>query len=289
MDPHLSFCPMSGPFVYTGQPPLPSSHISPVYLRGRSSHIPTVPASAEDTRHTLAAHSHKRRPSWCTGTPTPSTITHAGGRQELLCDPQYLHPSRQNNPYLQRIPRIVTLAPASGPAQSRTLKFHSLLLPSSNEIYLDLSLSEFQPLDAKGNPIAQRILAQAATEPPIKRFEIRSHYVPQWPVILDHDAGTHLASPITLGHVLCTIHLTMQTQVTHEEWGRLGDKKMSAATEAYLQRCNRVPGDKNHIAKKGVRRVDYLHRKVMFAGLEGDRRHEGKAKFLVKSRGKMRR
>ena len=78
----------------------------------------------------------------------------------------------------------------------------------------------------------------------------------------------------------------MQTQITHREWAQLDDKEEVAVGKAYMKRYKLVPGHESRLAAEGVKRVDYLLRKVMFAGLSrknGDQGYEN-IKLLVKSR-----
>jgi hypothetical protein len=78
----------------------------------------------------------------------------------------------------------------------------------------------------------------------------------------------------------------MQAQITHREWAQLDEKEEIAVGKAYMKRYKLVPGHESHLAAEGVRRVDYLLRRVMFAGLSrknGDQGYE-KLKLLVKSR-----
>jgi len=172
-------------------------------------------------------------------------------------------------------------------------ELHPLLRPDSHAIYFDLSFFEFRPLDAKGRPIPAHILAEPATYPPTTRLVVTCDIVPQWPVLLDYHAATlgapHPSSalpPITLGDVLDAILQTMQTQITHREWAELDEKEEMAVAKAYMKRYKLVAGHESRLASEGVKRVDYLLRKVVFAGLSrrnGDQGYEN-LKLLVKSR-----
>jgi hypothetical protein len=78
----------------------------------------------------------------------------------------------------------------------------------------------------------------------------------------------------------------MQTQTTHREWAELDDQEEVGIAKAYMRRYKLVPGHESRLAAEGVKRVDYLLKKVMFAGLtrkNGDQGYEN-LKLLVKAR-----
>ena len=82
------------------------------------------------------------------------------------------------------------------------------------------------------------------------------------------------------------IHQTMQTQITHKEWAELDEREELAVGKAYMRRYKLVPGYESRLAGEGVKRVDYLFKKVAFAGLSrknGDQGYEN-LKLLVKSK-----
>jgi len=85
---------------------------------------------------------------------------------------------------------------------------------------------------------------------------------------------------------LTAVHEAMQTQITHKEWAELDDKEEIAVGKAYVKRYKLVPGYESRVAADGVRRIDYLLKRVMFAGLSrknGDQGYEN-LKLQVKSR-----
>jgi len=66
----------------------------------------------------------------------------------------------------------------------------------------------------------------------------------------------------------------------------LEEKEETAVAKAYMRRYKLVPGHESRLAAEGVRRVDYLLKKVTFAGLtrkSGDQGYEN-LKLLVKGR-----
>ena len=256
-----------------------------------------------------------RRPSWHAGMSTPflntSSLTvpadYTHTRRRSL-DNRYPRPNavdyyqnQQPNPYPWMVPGApVPPNPVSAPPYAYShyppvvpSEIHPLLRPDSQAIFFDLSLFEFRPVDAKGMPISVQTLAEPATHPPTTRLVVSSDRIPQWPVLLDYHAATlgtahspSMLPPITLGDVLYAIHQTMQSQITHREWAELDDKDEAVVAKAYMRRYKLVPGHEARLAAEGVKRVDYLLKRVMFGGLtrkSGDQGYEN-LKLLVKGR-----
>lgn len=307
----------------------PSPYLSQFYNRQRvSPHIPTVNLGDPSAPNTPIRSSRildddpwppsrprSRRPSWHAGMDTPfltaPSLTvptdYALTRRRSL-DHRYQRPDAINYyqnqpqiPYPWMVPGAPIIPPASNPydyAYSQQppvvpSELHPLLRPDSRDIYFDLSLFEFRPVDSKGRSIPLHILDQPATYPPTTRAVITSDVIPQWPILLDYYAATAGTSyspsslpPITLGDVLRGIHETMQTQITHREWANLTEREEIAVGKAYVRRYKLVPRHETRIAADGVKRVDYLLKKVMFAGLTrktGDQGFEN-IKLLVGNR-----
>lgn len=256
-----------------------------------------------------------RRPSWHAGMSAPVLSAPAMTAPSLSVPADYYHTRRrsldnrslqlnvsdyyQPNPYPWMIPGVPP-TPASGPPYAYggyppvvPSELHPLLRQDSHAIYFDLSHFEFRPVDAKGGPLPVHLLAEPATHPPTTRLVIKTDQNPNWPIVLDYYAATLGASyppaalpPITLGDVLLAIHESMQTQITHKEWAELDQREEIAVGKAYVKRYKLVPGYETRIAAEGVRRVDYLLRKVMFGGLarkSGDQGYEN-LKLIVKSK-----
>ena len=256
-----------------------------------------------------------RRPSWHAGMPAPFMNT-----PSLAIPEDYVHTRRrsfdnryqrpnvsdyyqnqQSNPYPWMTPGApVPPTISSGPPNPYAAyppvvpsELHPLLRPEAQGIYLDLSFFEFRPVDGNKRPIPPYILAEPATHPPTTRLVITSERIPQWPILLDYYAATRSTAyspstlpPITLGDVLTAIHEAMQTQITHKEWAELSDREEIAVGKAYAKRYKLVPGYESRVAADGVRRVDYLLKKVLFAGLarkSGDQGYES-LKLIVKSK-----
>jgi hypothetical protein len=78
----------------------------------------------------------------------------------------------------------------------------------------------------------------------------------------------------------------MQTRIVQRDWARLDEMKKTAVAKAYTRRSKLVAEQESRIAAEGVKRVDFLLEKVMFAGLtreNGDQGYEN-LKLLVKRR-----
>jgi len=78
----------------------------------------------------------------------------------------------------------------------------------------------------------------------------------------------------------------MQTQITHREWAELDDRDEAVVAKTYMRRYKLVAGHESRLATEGVKRVDYLLKRVMFNGLTrktGDQGYEN-FKLLVKGR-----
>jgi hypothetical protein len=307
------------PYLYRFQNrPRVSPHIPTINLDPSAPNTPIRgPKILDDDPWTPPRH-RNRRPSWHAGMETP--FLSAPTVPTLTVPADYTHTRRRSldnryqrpnvidyyqNPQPNPYPWLVPGAPAPpSPSSSHPYQyaryspvipseFHPLLRPDSYAIYFDLSLFEFRPVDAQGKPISPQTLAEPATHPPTTRLVVSEEHLPQWPVLLDYHAATlgtpHSPSalpPITLGDVLYGIHQTMQAQITHREWAELDEKEEIVVAKAYMRRYKLVPGQESRLAAEGVKRVDYLLKKVMFAGLtrkNGDQGYEN-LKLLVRGR-----
>lgn len=77
--------------------------------------------------------------------------------------------------------------------------------------------------------------------------------------------------------VLYAVHTTLMVPVTQEEWEALGQgsRAQLKVARAYERRCTRMYGG----WEGGVRRIDWLGRKTIMAGVEVDNAAEGKLVF----------
>lgn len=142
---------------------------------------------------------------------------------------------------------------------------------------LNLATNRFEPyrlMFAAGDMaiLTHEEASQPATYPPVYRMRIKIDRQPQWPVELQYNyrmspsLGVDAIPPqvpISLGDVLIMIHRSMQTPISHLDWGRLTSSETAAVTRAYARRVAGNPSE----AALGVKRVDYLLDRYMFRGL----------------------
>ena len=145
------------------------------------------------------------------------------------------------------------------------------------------------------SPVPVDTLAQPATDPPTTapdQLLLRSHKFP-WTIVVKSTPqhkktecyGWHFPvtwDVITNFDVLHAIHTTLNTQVTPEEWGALGNesKAQKRVARAYDKRCSAQMGG----WEKGVRRVDWLGSKIHLVGIEVDSGGGGSIGKLVFAR-----
>lgn len=74
---------------------------------------------------------------------------------------------------------------------------------------------------------------------------------------------------MTVLDLLYALHTTLLARVTPAEWESLGhgSRAQRRVAGAYEKRCERMGGGWEH----GVRRVDWLHGRTRFAGVEMDK------------------
>jgi len=120
--------------------------------------------------------------------------------------------------------------------------------------------------------LSQEDLCQPATNPPTARMRITHRSILQWPIDLrlqydGYQMGSGSQTPITVGDVLYMIYTSLRRQITHDDWYQLSSFKHDAVTRAYYRRCRSVPSMQAQEVGQGVKRVDYLKERYMFAGL----------------------
>ncbi|KAH0826787.1 hypothetical protein J3R83DRAFT_5204 [Lanmaoa asiatica] len=133
-------------------------------------------------------------------------------------------------------------------------------------------------------------LSQPATDPPTpipSRLVLRSDKFP-WPVIVgpstSSPSGTRFqvggssnkssrSSNITNLDLLYSLHTTLLTRVTPQEWEALGhgSSAQRKVTRAYEKRCTKMGGG----WEGGVRRLDWLHGKTRLIGIEVEKYSNG--------------
>ncbi|KAF8638696.1 hypothetical protein AX17_002018 [Amanita inopinata Kibby_2008] len=136
------------------------------------------------------------------------------------------------------------------------------------------------------NPVPPHTLTQPATEPlTYTRLVLRSDKLP-WPVFVtspsegggknkfyigggSSHSRQNSAVAITNLDILYALHHTLSVRVTQSEWEALGrgSRVQRKATRAYEKRCQKMGGG----WEGGVRRLDYLGRKMVLVGIELDK------------------
>ncbi|KAF8631473.1 hypothetical protein AX15_002386 [Amanita polypyramis BW_CC] len=142
------------------------------------------------------------------------------------------------------------------------------------------------------NPVPPHTLTQPATEPPTyTRLVLRCEKLP-WPVVVtspsengSNGSGSKFyigssssvnshsrmnsAVAITNLDILFAVHNTLSQRVTPTEWEALGQgsRAQRKGTRAYEKRCQKMGGG----WESGVRRLDYLGRKMILFGIELDK------------------
>ncbi|KIK97204.1 hypothetical protein PAXRUDRAFT_136803 [Paxillus rubicundulus Ve08.2h10] len=132
-------------------------------------------------------------------------------------------------------------------------------------------------------------LAQPATDPPTpasSRIVLRSDKFP-WPVIVGPSSSSPSGSGFYVGSsptksrsanvtnldLLYSLHTTLLTRVTPQEWESLGhgSRAQRKVTRAYEKRCSKMGGGWDG----GVRRLDWLHGKTRLIGIEVEKHANG--------------
>lgn len=154
------------------------------------------------------------------------------------------------------------------------------------------------------SPVPVHTLSQPATDPPTSapdQLVLRSHKFP-WTIVVTASgpavtggsgpsrkmARTHSRSSSMQGNVitnldvLYTVHTTLLSRVTPEEWEALGNgsKAQRKVTRAYERRCSLMGGWEG-----GVRRVDWLGGKTHLSGIEVDKTSGTNVGKLIFSKG----
>ncbi|KLO08483.1 kinase-like protein [Schizopora paradoxa] len=157
----------------------------------------------------------------------------------------------------------------------RELAIHHVLKPDSPYLVLDLTRPTFAPMTpvnfhVEGTLIATLpgYLAQVAMLPELSKITISCpHLHPftrEWTISVD---TFDEESTITVGDILTSIYDSLQTPITHAEWARLSQQDITEVSAAFTQRC-RKQGQASEEYKKGVRRCDFLRRKILYSGLK---------------------
>ncbi|SJL12007.1 uncharacterized protein ARMOST_15423 [Armillaria ostoyae] len=158
----------------------------------------------------------------------------------------------------------------ANPNRPQALHMHPLLASSRHHpapIWYDVIFtpSSKSVVDRKTRtPIPAHTLSQPATDPAKPdKLVLRSNKLP-WPVVVHADGKI-----ITNLDLLCAVHRTLSTRVTHREWEALGHGTHAQlkAARAYETRCKKLGGGWDG----GVRRIDWLGEKTFLIGVEVDK------------------
>ena len=256
---HSPYAPSRSPFIPSTT--FPSSPLPPTspYLGPTTAYPQAYGEYSGDTyRRPLS-----RRPSW-----------HAGMESSPYTQQTELPYRSRRSSFSNFRENINNLLPGSSPH----IELHPLLNgdPPHPGLYFNLSSPTFSPMRRIGRGesimLSQEELRQPATNPPITRMRITHQSIRQWPIDLklqydEYQMGSGTQTPITVGDVLYMIHTSLRRQITHDDWYRLSNFKHDAVTQAYYRRCRSVPSMQTLETRQGVKRVDYLKEKYMFAGL----------------------
>ncbi|KAF8645331.1 hypothetical protein AX16_007906 [Volvariella volvacea WC 439] len=283
---------MSGPFVYVPSAdsyptpfgvPYPTSQRSPfipaIPIQGSPwTPVSSLPGTPNRPSATLPAAPdgyipayipvHTRRPSW-NGTP-PSPFHPASLEVPPLGRPRSnSHGATTYVPFQNPAPMWPGVNPWFYPANQMYVVNPWLNgeAPRSDFLF-NLSYPNFAPMRFLG--MGQQValgweeLSQPATHPPITRLEIVCDLIPEWPIVLD--AGAQ-AQPIRLYDVLLVVHRSLHSQITQDDWKRLSDEAQRRVAKAYERRCALLPQLELVQKSQGVKRVDFLRKKIWFRGL----------------------
>ncbi|KAK0202292.1 hypothetical protein DFS33DRAFT_1263474 [Desarmillaria ectypa] len=222
-----------------------------------SSSTSTVPDSLPKTNNASTSHSSPRPVLKKTSHSNP----HTGIQRASLLAYSIFRSTSQHSP------DHVSFA---NPNRPEVLHMHPLLASSQRHhapIWYDVTFTpSFQSVvDRKTRmPIPTHTLSQPATDPAKSdKLVLKSNKLP-WPIVVDADGRV-----VTNLDLLCAVHRTLLTRVTHREWEALGHGTHAQlkAARAYEARCRKLGGGWDG----GVRRIDWLGEKTYLIGVEVDK------------------
>ncbi|KAG2055923.1 hypothetical protein BDR06DRAFT_933014 [Suillus hirtellus] len=237
-----------------GQYPL--YNYAPPVSYGASSRTSSSSSSGFPGMHPGTPSPYDRRPSLQQRHTWQSSISSANGSA-----PSYIamDPHGRRAPALHMHPLF-----ASTRLHSAPINYDVIYGPSPRTV---LDRTTHSPVDA-------HTLSQPATDPPTpasSRILLRSDKFP-WPVVVG-SCRNGRSPDITNLDLLHSLHETLLTRVTPQEWEALGhgSRAQRKVTQAYEQRCTRLGGG----WEGGVRRVDWLHGKTRLIGIEVEKHGPG--------------
>ncbi|KAG6852576.1 hypothetical protein C0991_010868 [Blastosporella zonata] len=138
------------------------------------------------------------------------------------------------------------------------------------DFYLDLALSELQPVHIYGNGESMLLpedeAFQPVTQPPLTRLRIVFDAFPEWPCDIEKDQYTH-PGPITLIDVLFNVHRHLHQRISSTEYALLTTRGKTSVSRAFTKRCSAIPDVSDEERADGLKRVDYLLGRTRMVGL----------------------
>lgn len=229
--------------------------------------------------------------------------------------PQYLYP---HDPYFTPVARMYTncyplnSADSSYPttAPPQRVQLHPLINGDSlrQDLILDLSMPTVRALVRSPNPnsayspVHRAYLSQPAVIPPTSHLKITypefSQYAEAaangWAVTVGPGSGGGASGgpPVTVEDVLKALHSSLRAPVSQIEWSRVSSAAKLDIAEAYTRRCraagSAAGGSSAELERElgqGVRRIDFLRNKCLFAGLQRQRDDDNENfKLVVRER-----
>lgn len=223
-------------------------------------------------------------------TPHPALAASSSSTTRARRSSRPLHPLTQNYDY-DYVPapppasrRSATLpSPVSSARATSTyttialdplLEYHTSTAHSLLEYDLALPISQARLTStrAASDTLSSRDRARPATSPPLPYMRLKSEYLP-WSIEI-HPAGS--ASYVTVGDVLEGIHRALRHHVSKPEWLDTSESTKSLVQASFYRRIGRSHSHREWREEytQGLRRIDWVGRKTVFAGLRASRRKE---------------
>ncbi|KAI0034859.1 hypothetical protein K488DRAFT_17661, partial [Vararia minispora EC-137] len=142
--------------------------------------------------------------------------------------------------------------------------------------HLSADLSAYHlSLRFRGHTLPNADRDAPATHPGMVRVRILCDLIPQWPIDITLTGTTitparrdrAAVGVITVEDVLEAIHTTLHKQITHDEWHRLSPAQEIDVSRAYTRRYKAYSPVEYELRRAGVKRIDFLGKRVFFRGL----------------------
>ncbi|KZV76343.1 hypothetical protein PENSPDRAFT_731187 [Peniophora sp. CONT] len=113
-----------------------------------------------------------------------------------------------------------------------------------------------------------------ATDPMLDHMRVVCDLIPKWPIDIlvagrppSYPLGRSTARCLIVSDILITVHASLQTPITREEWARLTRLEAARVSRAFKRRCDAYPGGGDIVRRRGIVRVDFLAGRCCFRGL----------------------